>query len=254
MKRLLKIAAALVAVVVVALVAVVLVASRSVPEGRVGGAPADALARSIERAIDLDAWKRTGAVTWVFGARNTHLWDRTRNVARVRFGEHEVFVNLSTRTGIAKKSGAVVAGAEGEALVAKAYAAWVNDAFWLNPLAKLFDDGVTREKIDAPDGIAGETGLLVTYGAGGLTPGDRYLWILPAGSALPDRWRMWVSVLPIRGLAVTWDGWVTLSTGAKVSTRHVLGPVTLEVTDVKGAATLAELTGSADDPFAPLFR
>lgn len=253
MKRLVRAVAIAFAVLVAALVAVFAFASRSVPEGRVGGAPADALARSIERAVDLDAWKRTGAVTWRFSGRNTHLWDRTRNLARVEFGEHEVLVNLSTQRGIAKTNGVVVAGPEGDAIVAKGYAWWVNDSFWLNPLSKLFDDGVMREKLDAPDGVEGETGLLVTYGAGGLTPGDRYLWILPAGSSLPSRWRMWVSVLPIPGLATTWDGWVTLSTGAKVSTRHALGPMTVELTDVKGAATLAELV-SGEDPFAPLFR
>jgi hypothetical protein len=55
----------------------------------------------------------------------------------------------------------------------------------------------------------------------------------------------------VRGLGATWEDWIALSTGARVSTRHEIGPKTLRMEEVAGAATLEALTGG-DDPFAPL--
>jgi hypothetical protein len=63
---------------------------------------------------------------------------------------------------------------------------------------------------------------------------------------------MWVSVLPIKGLRATWEGFVPLSTGARVATRHHIGPAPVTIDDLAGAATLAELEPGAD-PFARLF-
>jgi hypothetical protein len=62
---------------------------------------------------------------------------------------------------------------------------------------------------------------------------------------------MWVSIVPIGGLEVSWEGWVTLSTGAKISTRHRWGPVELALTDVAAAPTLDALMPGSD-PFAEL--
>jgi hypothetical protein len=63
---------------------------------------------------------------------------------------------------------------------------------------------------------------------------------------------MWVHVLPIGGLSASWEQWVSLSTSAKVSTLHRIGPVTMELSDVAGATTIAALLNGAEDPFAPL--
>jgi uncharacterized membrane protein len=249
--RRLLIAATVIAVFLVgALGLAVVVLSKPRPRGETGP-QADALARSIEKAVDKDAWERTGAVAWTFAGRNHHLWDRARSFDRVRFGDAYVLCDLSKRTGIAFRNRVRVGGAAEQTLVARAYAAWINDSFWLNPLVKLFDDGVTRSVVRTDeDGQA----LLISYSSGGLTPGDAYLWLLPAtGEARPRGWRMWVSVLPIKGLGSSWDGWTQLATGAWVATRHQLGktPIRLALTGVAGAATLRELVQGAD-PFAPL--
>jgi hypothetical protein len=224
--------------------------SKPLPDGESGPA-ADAVGHAIEAAIRRDAWENTGAVRWLFGGRNHHLWDRKRSLARVRWGKSEVLLNLTTQQGIALHDGQRVSGDKRDKLLKKAYAHWINDSFWLNPLVKLFDDGVGRKKIAMPDG---STGLLITYGGGGLTPGDSYLWLLPKdGPPRPYAWRMWVSIIPIKGVEASWAGWSELATGAWVATEHKTPLFTLRLTEVAAAATLAELEPGGD-PFAPLFQ
>lgn len=242
--------------------ALVAVLSKPLPKGE-AGARADELARSIERAIDKEAWERTGAVKWIFNGQNRHLWDRQRSLDRVIWDDVYVLCDLSKQTGVAFRRRQRVTGAAERKLVAKAYASWINDSFWLNPLTKLFDAGVTRSVIEPTAGQNPRTpALLLSYGGGGLTPGDSYLWLLPepsdgaaTGSALsrPRAWRMWVSVIPIKGVENSWDGWIQLATGAWVATHHQVPGTSLklDLTEVAGAATLKELV-PGPDPFAPL--
>jgi hypothetical protein len=229
--------------------AVAVVALSQPRPGAQGGPAADELARRIERAVDKDAWERTQAVRWFFGGRNHHLWDRKRMYDRVQWGDVTAYVNLTTRGDVVQKGGTWVAGKEQRKLLDKAYAAWINDSYWLNPLVKLFDDGVTRKTVAQPDG---SLALEISYGGVGLTPGDAYLWLLgPDGR--PRGWQMWVSILPVKGLSVAWDGWTQLSTGAWVSTEHKFQhlPLTLRLTEVAGAPSLAELE-PGPDPFVRL--
>ena len=209
---------------------------------------ADALAHDIERAVNADAWARTGAVRWTFAGKRSHLWDRTRSLVRVRFDDVEV--QLRGTWGRAWRGGVEVRGRERNALVGQAWSGFVNDSFWLNPCAKLFDDGTRRALFPRSD--TGR-GLFVSYTSGGVTPGDAYLWELPpAGHGdTPLRWKMWVSNVPVGGVEVSWERYVTLATGARIATRHRIGPVTLTLDDVAGATTLAALE-PGDDPFARL--
>ena len=239
----------------IALAVVVLVASLSgaliavaapLPEGETGP-PAEALAERMHAAVGLDAWDRTGAVTWTFGGRNEHLWDRQRHLGRVRWGDTEVLLDLSTQRGRAWTDGEELEGRELDEALEKAWSSWCNDAFWLNPVAKTHDDGTSRSKVATERGEA----LLVTYASGGVTPGDSYLWHLDEAGR-PTAWQMWVSIVPVKGMEVSWEAWITLETGALVSTLHEAGPMTLSLEGVRGAATLEDLVGG-DDPFAPLF-
>ncbi len=210
------------------------------------GPAADELARSVERAVAKEAWDRTGAVRWTFLGRHEHLWDRSRGLSRVRWGTTEVLVELGRIAGRAYRDGREVGGPEREALVKTAYGYWVNDSFWLNPMAKLFDEGVSRFTAQ----VDGRQALLVRYMSGGLTPGDSYLYLLgPDGT--PLAWRLWVSVLPVGGVEASFTGWSTLGTGARIATDHAMAGFHVRLTDVAGARTLAELE-PGPDPFARL--
>jgi hypothetical protein len=204
---------------------------------------ADALARRVERAIAADAWARTGAVRFTFAGRHAWLWDRERGRVRLRSGDTEVLMHTGDRRGVAFEDGQPLSGEDLEKALASTWSAFCNDTFWLNPLVKLFDDG-TRRSLRTLEG--GGPGLLVEYGAGGVTPGDAYLWHLGPDDR-PIAWQMWVQILPIGGVQMGWSGWQTLATGAVVSTLHTSTLMDLALTDVAGAARLEELEPGAFD-------
>ena len=207
------------------------------------GAEAEALAGRLLKAVDAPAWARTGAVKWTFVGLHEHLWDRRRQLARVRWGEVEVLLKLEPVEGRAWRAGEELAGEEAAALVRKAKSFWINDSFWLNPVVKVRDPGTLRE--------ATAEGLLIRYQSGGDTPGDAYEWTL-GPEDLPTRWKMWVQIVPVPGLDVTWEDWQTLSTGAKVARTHrILGAPAIKLSGIAGARTLEELE-PGPDPFARL--
>ena len=235
--------------VVVALAAILWLSLRhAMPSGLLTGPAADQLAHDVERAVDVDAWARTGAVQFSFAGRTHHLWDRRRNFDRVRWGNYEVLLDVDGHRGQAFQNGTLVQdGTLTQKLVDKAYAIWINDTFWLNPLPKFFDPGVTRSRATVGDRAA----LVVAYSSGGLTPGDSYVWLLDDESR-PRAWRLYVSVIPIKGLQISWEGWTRLPTGAWISTAHrVLGINGAPIGELAGATTLAELV-PGPDPFAAI--
>ncbi|MEL6547418.1 MAG: hypothetical protein AAFQ82_22535 [Myxococcota bacterium] len=212
------------------------------------GPEARALADQMGKAVNLEAWKKIGAVEWTFAGRRSHLWDRTRSLTRMRQGDLEVWLDLSTQKGIAKQAGQKLSGTALKEALESCYAAWVNDAFWLNPVGKMYDAGVDLSLVETKD--AGKA-VLASYTSGGLTPGDAYLWF-PGEDGKPVRWKMWTSNIPVGGAESSWDGWIELATGAWISTKHEMEAFTLELTDVRGASTLVELSG--EDVFEELLQ
>lgn len=241
---------ALVLLLLVAATAIYLAAHHPRPEGGVAGPEADALARRIEASVDVEAWRRTGAVRFRF-LDHQHLWDRQRSFALVRWGQREVLLDLrrGDARGLAFEGGARVEGEAGRELVQHAWERWINDTFWLNPLAKLFDSGVERLLVSTPAGPS----LLVRYRSGGVTPGDSYQWLLDERGR-PRAWRLWVKVLPVGGAEFTWEGYERLATGAQVATSHrFLGLAAVTIDEVAAGETMAALE-PGPDPFAALVR
>lgn len=245
MRRAARIAGVILVVLIVA-VAVLWAALRHAPTPTASGADAETLAHEMVAAVDGDAWARTGAVRWRVQGR-AHLWDRQRGLARVEWSGHRVLLNTATRGGRAWDKGVELGdGAAKQKLLEKAYALWINDSFWLNPVVKSFDDGTTR----ARGTLDGKRALLVSYNSGGLTPGDKYLWVL-GDDGRPVAWRIWVKILPVGGLQFSWENWTRLATGAWVATSHrALGMDAVHLVDLAAGASLGEIEPS--DPFAVL--
>ncbi len=211
---------------------------------------AKATAHQMLQAINDSAWQNTGAVTWSFRGARKHLWDRERHLARIGWGNYEVFMNLHDQSGQAFKNGQRLSGEAADPALKNAWKVWCNDTFWLNPISKIFDEGSSLHLVE--EGEA-QKHLLIKYSSGGVTPGDSYLWTIDE-TGRPSQWDMWVSLVPVPGVKVTWENWKQIETGVWISTLHEfpLG-IKLTIDDLRGASTLKELT-NGEDPFSILYE
>jgi hypothetical protein len=248
--RLKKVGAILGAVLLFAILAVAFI-NESRPEGQ-SGPGADQWATKMLAATNAAAWHQTGAVEWTFMGKNEHLWDRVNHQIQVKWGSYRVIRDLYSSRGRGWKDDRELSGADLAWALDKAYAHFVNDSFWLNPIPKLFDQGVSRGLVDLSKDDPGKQGLLMTFVSGGQTPGDAYLWHLDS-DGLPSSWQMWVSILPLGGVSAHWSDWKTLSTGAMIARSHTLGPINISIDDVRGASGILQLT-DGKNPLADLGR
>ena len=214
------------------------------------GEKAEALAQKMLQAVNKPAWDSIGVISWASRVGNKHLWDKKRGLAQVEWKNNKVLLDIDKKTGKAWENQTPVSDPKkSNKLVQDAYKMFVNDMFWLNPVVKIFDDGTERSIVTLPDGTEG---LMVAYKSGGVTPGDSYLWLLDA-NGLPKAWKLWVKVIPIGGVEISWDNWVTLPSGAKVSTMYKAKGMSMEIPtlNIKSAKDLA-VYGLSDDPFLPI--
>ncbi|MGH9380468.1 MAG: hypothetical protein ACRD2Z_07625 [Thermoanaerobaculia bacterium] len=129
-------------------------------------------------------------------AEREHWWDRATGDYRVDLhigsgAPAVVLLNLRTREGRAFAQGSRLAGEEEEALVERAYGAYINDSYWLLMPWKWLEPGVRLEWQGerAVDGRTYEVAVLSFVSGTGLTSGDRYwAWVDPA-TGLMDRWQ-----------------------------------------------------------------
>jgi hypothetical protein len=194
------------------------------------GEQAELLTAKVYQALNKPAWDSTAWVSWTYAGRNNYLWNKAGNEVRVRSKELEVILNLNDLSATATKSRAQLSGDELEKARVWAWKNFCNDSFWLIAPYKITDEATQRS-------ISQSGGLMVTYPSGGVTPGDTYLWSFNQ-DGVPTDWHMWTSILPLKGLHSTWEEWVTLPTGAKISTTHrIAGLLTVHVTDLEAGAT-----------------
>ena len=93
----------------------------------------------------------------------------------------------------------------------------------------------------------GSDGLMVSYASGGVTPGDTYLWLLDENGR-PTGWKMWVKILPFKGLYTSWADWVTLDTGAQIASMHGIKSFNLPIGNLDSGQTYEEL--GIENPFS----
>lgn len=222
------------------------VANEIRPQG-IPGEAADNLARKMKASLNGKAWDETGAVAFNFFG-NQHLWDRKRQLSRVVWDDHEALVDLTTREGVAMYRGEILTGKDATETILKAWKKWVNDAFWLTAPFKAFDTGVTRELVVDK---SGDSTLMIQYQTGGNTPGDGYLWKLDE-TGKPVSWKMWVSIIPVGGIKVPFDGWTTTETGVILPTGHS-GVLEIDIIGAKTAEDLSEWYPESD-PFEMLLN
>ena len=161
------------------------------------------------------AWDGTHFIHFTFAGRRTHTWDkwtgRHRLEGKTKDGEpYVVLDNINTHDGTAYLNGKQVEGDKAQEMVKNAYAAWVNDTYWLLMPYKMKDPGVNLgyEGQDQVDGKSYDK-LSLTFGQVGLTPGDHYWAWINRDTHLMDRWAYLLQDEP-RDKAPTawqWQGW-----------------------------------------------
>ena len=63
---------------------------------------------------------------------------------------------------------------------------------------------------------------------------------------MPYAWKMWVSIIPIKGIKVPWNGWISTETGVKICAVHDTKIIDLKLEDVKTAFDLESITNGKD--------
>ena len=206
------------------------------PEG-VAGPKADQLAEKMLTALSYDKWETSRYVTWSFRGEHDYVWDKEANEVRVSWDGKSVLLSTQDHLNDAIVTPVNSAPEVDEKAVNDAWSYFCNDSFWLIAPYKLFDPGVTRSIVSSEDG---KESLLISYGSGGVTPGDKYLWHLDAHH-IPTSYQMWVQIIPVGGIEATWENWIKTSTGAFISTSHSIAGTPLELTNVHTAQSLTEL-------------
>lgn len=212
---------------------------RPIPEYR-KGPEARQLAHQMSAVLHEQAWDSTAWVTWTFPGGHHYIWHKPSGWVRVKWGNHSVMLQTHQRSA-SRVSDTSLTGEEAQALIEKAWKHFCNDSYWLIAPYKWDDPGVQLGWVDTHR-------LLVQYTAGGVTPGDTYVWTLDKNGR-PISFRMWVSIIPIGGLQATWEQWDTTHTGAVIATqRSLAGIVDLQIKDLATGFTPQDI-GLAQNPF-----
>ena len=122
-------------------------------------------------------WDNTHYISWNFFGRRLHVWDKWSD--RDRFEEKDlvVLLNLNARTGHAWQEGQEITQPDSlKKKVDHAYAAWINDGYWMFMPYKLRDPGVTLKYKGEGLTLEGKTAdiLQLTFENVGLTPQNKY--------------------------------------------------------------------------------
>ncbi|RPH54864.1 hypothetical protein EHM82_06250, partial [bacterium] len=93
------------------------------------------------------AWDDTRFLRFTFVGRRTHWWDKQTGRHRLEGQTQDgkkfvVLENVNTKEGMAWIDGQKAEGDQAKELVERAYAAWINDTYWLLMPYKLQDPGV----------------------------------------------------------------------------------------------------------------
>lgn len=220
--------------------------SKPLPEG-VEGPEAERLTDDVLAAINDSAMDSIPWLQWEFIGGHKYIWHQASNTAKISWGDYDVIMNLDEVDGKVYESGKLINGQDAKDAIQTAWSYWCNDSFWMMAPNKLRDPNTSRALVDVSDRYTNSKGLLVSYQGGGVTPGDSYLWIIGEDN-IPTAYEMYVSILPIKGLCITWEDWKKLYNGAMLATKHETKIGGFSMSGVKAGTTWSDL-GLRESPF-----
>lgn len=154
----------------------------------------------------------------------THLWDRYTGDYRFESQTPDnknllVLFNVQNKKGKSFIDGKPASDSLNIINIKKAYAAFVNDSYWLLVPVKLEDPGVNL-KLKDPEEIEGKkySVLHLDFDKVGLTPGDQYwLYVDPENGKI-IRWKFLLQGQKEYG-SFNWTDYKDLGGGLKIATR-----------------------------------
>ena len=231
-RKSIKLIAVLLLLIAVASIVIYSIYNEPLPIGE-SGARADASAHKMLKAVNAEAFENTRYLEWTFrNGKHYYKWDKVMGKVMVSWGDTTVDLLIGDpgKSTVFNREAIVDNGKQRKKAIEKSIELFNNDSFWLIAPFKVFDEGVERSLVKLDDG---SEALLVTYTTGGTTPGDSYLWKLrPNG--FPESFKMWVKIIPIGGLEASWDDWQLVESGAILPKTHQIGPMKLDMGNVKG--------------------
>jgi len=246
MKALKRILIIIVSVVVLLAIGIFLwglIQHEPLPEGTSNEA-AEKMAQRVEKGVNQDAWDATEFVSWTFGGKNSYAWDRKQDVVVIEWGDKKVILHTPSQRYSAYDNDAPLSGDDATRAFDHAWSSWCNDSYWLQPIDKIRDPGVTLSVVELDES---KQGLKVTHSSGGVTPGDSYVYLLDDDDR-PYEWRMWVSIIPVGGMPSSWTGWKQLKSGAWISTVHSFAGKEIElIKDLSSGSSPEEIGKKASD-------
>jgi len=204
--------------------------NEDLPQGK-QGVEAEILAVKMLDALSFEAYKKTNYIEWTFRNKHHYKWEKDKNICTVYWEDYKVVLHLNNpeNSKVFVHNFSVKGDMEKE-LLKKAIDNFNNDSFWLVAPYKIYDLGTERRLVTLENG---DKGLLITYTSGGTTPGDSYLWILD-DKGKPKSFKMWTSILPLKGIEASWSDWITTESGAQLPTFHKFLFFGLQMGEVKG--------------------
>jgi len=120
MKLIVKILGGLFILLILAAAAVRLFVHEAEPVGT-PSPEADVLTEKMFKAINKPAWDSTAIISWNFGGRQKHLWDKTRHLGQVEWGDKKVLLNIQNITGKAFENGTELTGEAAQTAIKTAW-------------------------------------------------------------------------------------------------------------------------------------
>ena len=199
----------------------------SPPKGR-SGERANTLLKKLYESTNIDSWEKTNAVSFVWegNAKRAYFWDKKRGLIETKWEDTHVQFFHKGLKGIVYQTGKLLEDSQKiRATIHQAYEYFVNDTFWLNPVFHLDSPGAEKKYVS-------KNQLLVYYSKGGVTPGDSYLFTLDQ-NFLIENMKMWVSILPIKGISVDFTNYIETETGVKLALDHEMLFLNIRIQNVR---------------------
>jgi hypothetical protein len=173
-----------------------------------------------------EAWAKARYVRFDFrfmdgGAakmERSHLWDKSTGRYRFESKNTVTLMNLATQKGETFVDGKKLEGAAAAKALKDAYAAYINDYYWLAMPWKWTESGVNLKYIGPKPCKASTTCEVVelTFGKVGLTPGDRYQAFINPKTNFMEHWEYTLQ----SGNKGSWDWEYTTTGGVMLASNH----------------------------------